>query len=123
VRIERILVVGVIGLIGTPVARQLLGDGHHVSLLARDPDRARTQLNDQTAAMLRLTRDPSPSFSMVVWTDASAWLMGTRDSAGRRNRRLSDLFDRPALSSKSAATRRRTPCLCGGRDVRTREAR
>ncbi len=46
-RIERILVVGATGLIGTPVARQLLADGHHVRVLVRDPDRARAQLGPE----------------------------------------------------------------------------
>jgi uncharacterized protein YbjT (DUF2867 family) len=40
----RILVVGATGLIGAPVARQLLADGHHVRLLVRDTGRAGKQL-------------------------------------------------------------------------------
>lgn len=40
----RIVVVGATGLIGAPVARRLLADGHHVRLLVRDTQRASTQL-------------------------------------------------------------------------------
>ncbi len=43
-RIERILVIGATGLIGAPVARRLLAEGHHVRLLVRDAERASTQL-------------------------------------------------------------------------------
>jgi uncharacterized protein YbjT (DUF2867 family) len=46
-RIERILLVGGTGLIGTPVAHQLLADGRHVRVLVRDPDRARAQLGPE----------------------------------------------------------------------------
>jgi len=42
----RILVVGATGLIGAPVARRLLADGHHVRLLVRNPARARALLGD-----------------------------------------------------------------------------
>jgi NADH dehydrogenase len=42
--IERILVVGATGLIGAPVARRLLAEGHRVRLLVRDIERARTRL-------------------------------------------------------------------------------
>jgi uncharacterized protein YbjT (DUF2867 family) len=42
--VEWILVAGATGLIGAPVARRLLADGHHVRLLVRDIERARTQL-------------------------------------------------------------------------------
>jgi uncharacterized protein YbjT (DUF2867 family) len=47
VRIERILVLGATGLIGAPVARQLLADGHYVRVLVRDVDRARAQLGTE----------------------------------------------------------------------------
>ncbi len=40
----RILVIGATGLIGLPVARQLLADGHHIRLLVRDTGRARQRL-------------------------------------------------------------------------------
>ena len=46
-RIERVLVLGATGLIGVPVARQLLADGHHVRVLAREVDRARAQLGPE----------------------------------------------------------------------------
>ena len=46
-RIERILVVGGTGLIGVPVARRLLDQGHHVRLLVRDPTRASQQLGGE----------------------------------------------------------------------------
>jgi uncharacterized protein YbjT (DUF2867 family) len=38
----RILVVGATGLIGAPVTRRLVADGHRVRLLVRDTARART---------------------------------------------------------------------------------
>jgi NADH dehydrogenase len=44
VTIERVLVVGATGLIGAPVARQLVDRGHHVRLLVRDPTRASKSL-------------------------------------------------------------------------------
>ncbi len=40
----RILVVGATGLIGAPVGRRLLVEGHHVRLLVRDSQRASTKL-------------------------------------------------------------------------------
>jgi uncharacterized protein YbjT (DUF2867 family) len=40
----RILVVGATGLIGAPVARRLLADGHHVRLFVRDTERASRQI-------------------------------------------------------------------------------
>jgi uncharacterized protein YbjT (DUF2867 family) len=40
----RILVIGATGLIGLPVARRLLADGHQVRLLVRDTGRARQRL-------------------------------------------------------------------------------
>ena len=43
---SRILVIGATGLIGAPVARRLLADGHQVRLLVRDTGRARAQLGD-----------------------------------------------------------------------------
>ncbi len=42
----RILVVGATGLIGAPVARRLLDDGHQVRLLVRDAGRARARLGE-----------------------------------------------------------------------------
>lgn len=42
----RILVIGATGLIGAPVARRLLADGHQVRLLVRDTARAKTLLGD-----------------------------------------------------------------------------
>jgi uncharacterized protein YbjT (DUF2867 family) len=42
--IDRILVIGGTGLIGAPVARRLLVEGHPVRLLVRDVERARAQL-------------------------------------------------------------------------------
>jgi uncharacterized protein YbjT (DUF2867 family) len=42
--IDPILVVGATGLIGAPVARRLLAEGHHVRLLVRDAERASAQL-------------------------------------------------------------------------------
>jgi uncharacterized protein YbjT (DUF2867 family) len=44
VRGVRILVIGGTGLIGRPVARQLLEDGYDVRLLVRDPESARSRL-------------------------------------------------------------------------------
>ena len=45
-RSERVLVVGATGMLGAPVARQLLADGWRVRCLVRDPARARAQLGD-----------------------------------------------------------------------------
>jgi nucleoside-diphosphate-sugar epimerase len=42
----RILVIGATGLIGAPVARRLLADGHQVRLLVRDTGRASQRLGD-----------------------------------------------------------------------------
>jgi nucleoside-diphosphate-sugar epimerase len=42
----RILVIGATGLIGLPVARRLLADGHQVRLLVRDTGRARQRLGE-----------------------------------------------------------------------------
>lgn len=45
--IDRILVIGGTGMIGALVARRLLVEGHPVRLLARDIERARTQLGGE----------------------------------------------------------------------------
>src|SRR5260370_38104684 len=42
----RFLVIGATGLIGAPVARRLLADGHQVRLLVRDTGRASQRLGD-----------------------------------------------------------------------------
>src|SRR5260370_27812316 len=42
----RILVIGATGLIGAPVARRLLADGHQVRLLVRDTGRASQRLGN-----------------------------------------------------------------------------
>jgi uncharacterized protein YbjT (DUF2867 family) len=42
----RILVIGATGLIGAPVARRLLANGHQVRLLVRDTGRASQRLGD-----------------------------------------------------------------------------
>jgi len=42
----RILVIGATRLIGAPVARRLLADGHQVRLLVRDTERASQRLGD-----------------------------------------------------------------------------
>jgi NADH dehydrogenase len=46
VAVDRILVVGATGLLGAPVARRLLADGHQVRLLVRDTARASARLGD-----------------------------------------------------------------------------
>lgn len=80
-RIERILVVGSTGLIGRPVARQLLADGHHVSVLARDPDRARTQLGAEFEYVSGSVTDSAAVERAVAGVDAVHVSLGVEDLA------------------------------------------
>jgi uncharacterized protein YbjT (DUF2867 family) len=80
-RIERILVVGATGLIGRPVARQLLADGHHVSVLARDPDRARTQLGAEFEYVSGSVVDSAAVDRAVAGADAVHVSLGVEDPA------------------------------------------
>ena len=43
---NKILILGGTGLLGTPVARRLQADGFAVRLLARDPDKARAMFDE-----------------------------------------------------------------------------
>jgi uncharacterized protein YbjT (DUF2867 family) len=81
VRIERILVVGATGLIGTPVARQLLADGHHVRVLIRDPDRARARLGPELEYMPGSVTDSAAVDRAVRGIDAVHVSLGVENPA------------------------------------------
>jgi uncharacterized protein YbjT (DUF2867 family) len=81
VRTERILVVGATGLIGTPVARQLLADGHHVRVLVRDPDRARAQLGPEFEYVSGSVTDSAAVDRAVGGVDAVHVSLGVEDPA------------------------------------------
>lgn len=80
-RIERILVVGATGLIGTPVARQLLAAGHHVRALVRDPDRARTQLGSELEYVAGSVTDSAAVDQAIRGTEAVHISLGVEDPA------------------------------------------
>lgn len=80
-RIERILVVGATGLIGTPVACQLLADGHHVRVLVRDPDRARRQLGSEFEYAAGSVTDSAAVDRAVRGVDAVHVSLGVEDPA------------------------------------------
>ena len=80
-RIERILIVGATGLIGTPVARQLLADGHHVRVLVRDPDRARAQLGPEFEHVAGSVTDSAAVDRAVRGIDAVHVSLGVEDPA------------------------------------------
>jgi uncharacterized protein YbjT (DUF2867 family) len=81
VRIERILIVGATGLIGTPVARQLLADGHHVRVLVRDPDRARAQLGPEFEYVSGSVTDSAAVDRAVRGIDGVHVSLGVEDPA------------------------------------------
>jgi NADH dehydrogenase len=81
VRIERILVLGATGLIGAPVARQLLADGHHVRVLVRDPDRARTQLGAELEYVSGSVTDSKAVDRAVRGIDGVHVSLGVEDPA------------------------------------------
>jgi len=58
----RILVIGATGLLGAPVARRLLADGHQVRLLVRDTGRASQRLGDG----FEYLEDPAGLFGQAV---------------------------------------------------------
>jgi hypothetical protein len=79
VRIERVLVVGATGLIGTPVARQLLADGHRVRVLVRDPDRAHAQLGLEFEYVSGAVTDSAAVDRAVRGIDAVHISLGVED--------------------------------------------
>jgi NAD(P)-dependent dehydrogenase (short-subunit alcohol dehydrogenase family) len=97
----RILVVGATGLVGTPVARQLLADGHHVRLLVRDPDRARAQLGTEFEYAPGSITDGAVVNRAVRGIDGVHVSLGVEDPA-----LLSDWHLRRALRSAVAVAER-----------------
>jgi NADH dehydrogenase len=81
VRIERILVVGATGLIGQPVARRLLADGHHMRLLVRDPEHARTRLGPDFEYVQGSVADSAAVDRAVQGTDGVHVSLGVEDPA------------------------------------------
>jgi uncharacterized protein YbjT (DUF2867 family) len=81
VRIERILVLGATGLIGAPVARQLLADGHRVRVLVRDPDRARRQLGPELEYTAGSVTDSAAVERAVRGMDGIHISLGVEDPA------------------------------------------
>lgn len=77
--IDRILVVGSTGLVGAPVARRLLGADHHVRLLVRDTERARTQLGDDFEYMEGSVTDSAAVDRAVGGTDGVHVSLGVED--------------------------------------------
>lgn len=80
-RIERILVLGATGLIGMPVARQLLADGHHVRVLVRDIDRAQAQLGPELEYVPGSVTDSAAVNRAVKSVNAVHVSLGVEDSA------------------------------------------
>jgi NAD(P)-dependent dehydrogenase (short-subunit alcohol dehydrogenase family) len=76
----RILVIGATGLIGAPVARRLLADGHQVRLLVRDTGRASQRLGDG----FEYLEDPGGLFGFCYAASLSSrrarWLVRCRSS-------------------------------------------
>jgi uncharacterized protein YbjT (DUF2867 family) len=100
-RIERILVVGATGLIGTPVAHQLLTAGYHVRVLVRDPDRARTQLGPQFEYLPGSVTDPPAVDRAVSGVDAVHVTLGVQDPT------LLDAVEHHGTASVAAVAARR----------------
>jgi NAD(P)H-binding len=78
-RIERILVVGGTGLIGRPVARQLLADGQQVRVLAADPGRARTELGAEFEYASGSVTDTAAVDRAIAGVDAVHVSLGVED--------------------------------------------
>lgn len=65
-----VLVVGATGLLGAPVARRLLVDGHRVRVLARDPGAARARLGEAFAYLPGSVTDPAAVERAIAGMDA-----------------------------------------------------
>src|SRR3954451_21669209 len=76
-----VLVVGATGMLGEPVARRLLADGHRVRVLARDPERARAQLGADFEYATRSCTAPTAVEQAVQGTDAVHVSLGAHDPA------------------------------------------
>lgn len=56
---ETILVIGATGMLGEPVVRRLVEDGHEVRAMSRDADRARARLGDEIECVAGDVDDPA----------------------------------------------------------------
>ena len=77
--IDRILVIGGTGLIGAPVARRLLVEGHPVRLLVRDIERARAQLGGEFEYVQGSVTDSSAVDRAVRGVDGVHVSLGVED--------------------------------------------
>ena len=79
--INRILVIGGTGLIGTPVAKRLLVEGHPVRLLVRDVERARAQLGGEFEYVQGSVTDSAVVDRAVQGMDGVHVSLGVEDPA------------------------------------------
>lgn len=78
---ERVLVVGGTGMLGAPVARRLLAEGHVVRLLVRDRERASSKLGNEFEYVQGSVTDSAAVDRAVQGMDAAHVSLGVQNAA------------------------------------------
>jgi dihydroflavonol-4-reductase len=109
--IDRILVVGGTGLIGAPVARRLVVEGHSLRLLVRDVERANAQLGSEFEYVQGSVTDSAAVDRAVQGMDGVHVSLGVEDPS-----LLEGVEHRGTAAVAAAATRHRSKVSSSGPD-------